>query len=317
MIPKLGTVFMPTVSRDEFLRARSLKRQAEEGSSSSSSRLEWASLEGLWQSVFELVPFCELPGLARVCKRFYQLVWAMHRSRALSCSSSSSCGLSWRRPASIFELPAKELESLAVYHDQTRGSAAAGARSQGSARLPLVCESGLLVEVCRLSGVRLDRGQPLLSLRGLLGRCVLLLNQGGYMAIARYEGQRCVQHTSVHRYLVRKKAGGRQITRDKAGSGHRKSIGAQIRRDQEKHFREAVRQRLLDWGSLGLIEAAVPLFIAAPGPINREYLFFEGSPLHQVELVHNVPFSTNKPCFTEIEKCHAHLTQVKFLKPFE
>src|SRR3989338_10920000 len=107
MIPKLGTVFMPTVSQDEFLRARLLKRQAEEGSSSSSSSsswLEWASLEGLWQSVFELVPFCELPDLARVCKRFYQLVWAMHRSRALSCSSSSSCGLSWRRPASIFEL---------------------------------------------------------------------------------------------------------------------------------------------------------------------------------------------------------------------
>lgn len=65
-------------------------------------------------------------------------------------------------------------------------------------------------------------------------RIGVILCFGGYFSMALYEKNRCIIHKSDHKYVCRKKAGGRQLAKDKSTGGTISSMGADIRRHQEK-----------------------------------------------------------------------------------
>jgi hypothetical protein len=301
-------VVFPRMTREEFLR----EREHQQLHRAACASFSWAGLPPpLWLHVLSLLSLVDLRQLSQTSRSFYHLVQA-------ECARRSSLSLTTRLPPrtcrTIFELPVDHLLASGHWYDPAQTTIGRPATAPADV-LHLLLDTGLQIEVPRLPGLRLPAEQPLRAFRELFQESVLLLNQGGYLAIARYSGARCLKHTSIHRYVVRKKAGGRQVTRDKAGSGHRCSIGAQIRRDQEGHFRMELRKLLLEWQATGLLDPSVTLFLAAPGPINRAYLFFEDSPLLHLPHCFHFPFTTNKPNWTELQRCFAKLTAIRLRLP--
>lgn len=65
-------------------------------------------------------------------------------------------------------------------------------------------------------------------------RVGIILCFGGSFSFGIFEGGRCVLHKSDKKYVCRKKAGERQLNKDKNAGSSIQSMGSQIRRDQEK-----------------------------------------------------------------------------------
>ena len=64
-----------------------------------------------------------------------------------------------------------------------------------------------------------------------LQKITILLVHGGYFAVGVFDKNKCIFHKSDHKYVVRKKAGGRQISKDSNSGSQIQSMGSQIRRD--------------------------------------------------------------------------------------
>lgn len=67
-----------------------------------------------------------------------------------------------------------------------------------------------------------------------LKRIAIILCFGGSFSIGIFQGEKCLMHKSDKKYVCRKKAGQRQLNRDKQAGSNIKSMGSQIRRDQQK-----------------------------------------------------------------------------------
>ena len=65
-------------------------------------------------------------------------------------------------------------------------------------------------------------------------RYAIILCFGGSFSLGIYEKSKCIIHQSDKKYVCRKKAGERQFNKDKQSGSNIKSMGSQIRRDQEK-----------------------------------------------------------------------------------
>lgn len=295
-----STIIVPTMSRAEVLRRREERAAAAAAAQSSQDRCDWAALpECVLVRVLRLLPLSTLAAAGQVCRRWRAASLAVLAPPVDGCATAG-------KAMSVFQAPRGLLDLAGTAYDNGGG--------QTSFALRLLLEDGTRVELCRLGRAMLSSAAPLRRYVEMFARCVLLLNAGGYFAAARFEAQRCVKHTSFHAYVCRKKCGGRQSTRDNSGSGQRRSIGAQIRRSQEEHFRGKVRAAVADWAALGLFDDAT-LWIAAPGPVNRADLFFPDSPLHAHAAVAAVPFPTVRPSYTEIRRVHSQLTQLKIVSP--
>lgn len=83
-----------------------------------------------------------------------------------------------------------------------------------------------------------------------------------------------IEHKSDHKYVVRKKAGVRQVIKDK--SKNIKSIGAQMRRANEKKHQENI-ELILKLNEDNLIKSDC-IFISAPG-FNKGILIGDNKPL--------------------------------------
>lgn len=99
----------------------------------------------------------------------------------------------------------------------------------------------------------------------------VILCHGGYFAGGIWKNGTCTIHKTFHRYVVRKKQGKRQVSQDKSKKA--RSVGSEIRRLNEIHFKEKLIQVMNEWKSD--LDSCNIILLSAPGPINRSYLFGE------------------------------------------
>jgi hypothetical protein len=146
---------------------------------------------------------------------------------------------------------------------------------------------------------------------------VVLMCHGGYFAGAVFVNGVPTLHKAFHRYVVRKKQGGKQSKHDKTG-GSMSSMGGQIRRHHELKWKATVRDIVLTWKPQ-IDQASLILFVA-PGPENRAILtdFQEAPPsalsinmgpaalISPISLkdprVRSAPLTTHRPTFGEVKR---------------
>lgn len=63
-------------------------------------------------------------------------------------------------------------------------------------------------------------------------KIAVILCFGGSFSFGIFEDGKCILHKSDKKYVCRKKAGERQLNKDKASGSNIQSMGSQIRRDQ-------------------------------------------------------------------------------------
>ena len=135
----------------------------------------------------------------------------------------------------------------------------------------------------------------------------MILCCGGYFSMAVFVNGKCTLHHSDHKYVCRKKAGQRQISRDKS-TGCQGSIGSQIRRDQENHHQENVKQILTD--NFAELESSDVVFLQAPG-MNKLFLVQDVEPLGKVKYkLRSLCISSKKAKYTEIERIYKAISKV-------
>ena len=124
----------------------------------------------------------------------------------------------------------------------------------------------------------------------------IILCGGGYFSYALYLRDKELDHKSDHKYVVRKKAGVRQVVKDKGKKII--SVGAQIRRANEKKHQENIEMILrLNEND---IEKCDCIFIQAPG-FNKGILIGENKPLNKYKKkLFNLPFNLPKANYTNI-----------------
>ncbi|KAI9152542.1 hypothetical protein H9P43_009334 [Blastocladiella emersonii ATCC 22665] len=140
-------------------------------------------------------------------------------------------------------------------------------------------------------------------------RAVYLMLGGGSFSGAVFDRDRCVEHTSVHRYTTRRKQGGSQSAQD--GKAHAKSAGAQLRRYNEAALARDVWDVLEKWQ--GFLDNATVVYVVAPGVANRRTLLQhpEGKGIGKNDpRIRSIPFTTRKPNHTEVLRIHKRLTGI-------
>lgn len=142
-------------------------------------------------------------------------------------------------------------------------------------------------------------------------RVGIILCFGGSFSFGIFEGDRCVLHRSDKKYVCRKKAGERQFNRDKQSGSSIKSMGSQIRRDQEKrhviNVGEILREHHADLAECELI------FLQAPG-LNRLFVINENENLDGLQdRLRSVCVTARKANFTEVEALYEAISQVNLV----
>ncbi|KAI9224398.1 hypothetical protein BC828DRAFT_402291 [Blastocladiella britannica] len=140
-------------------------------------------------------------------------------------------------------------------------------------------------------------------------KVVYLMLGGGHFSGAVFAGEKCVVHTSVHRYTTRRKQGGSQSAQD--GVRHAKSAGAQLRRYNEAALAKDVWDTMAAWQAH--LDAATIVYVVAPGVGNRRTLLGhpEGKGVAKDDTrVRGVPFTTRRAGFQEITRIHRRMISV-------
>ncbi len=131
----------------------------------------------------------------------------------------------------------------------------------------------------------------------------IFLFQGGDFTFALYEDFKELTHGSEHKYVIRAKGGGKQSTKDKTKSI--KSVGSQIRRENEKilleNIEELIKQKSADIASCGVV------FVYAPGlNMNTMVKFFENAGVDK-SLIRSIGFNSGKAKYMELQKIFKRL----------
>lgn len=135
-----------------------------------------------------------------------------------------------------------------------------------------------------------------------------VLCEGGNFSIGVFDHQKEVTHKSDHKYVIRKKQGKRQLTKDKGKSIS--SMGSQIRRANEVKHQENIESILEE--SQKWITASDYVFIHAPGE-NTNILFEEGKMLFDYKPKQNFKglcLTAKKANYTEIKKIREEILKV-------
>ena len=136
----------------------------------------------------------------------------------------------------------------------------------------------------------------------------IILCGGGYFSYGLFLKDKEIEHKSDHKYVVRKKAGVRQVIKDKGKKII--SMGAQIRRANEKKHQENIEMILkLNEDDL---EKCDCIFIQAPG-FNKGILLGNNKPLSKYKKkLFNLPFNLPKANYTSVCNAFKRLTSVYF-----
>jgi len=141
-----------------------------------------------------------------------------------------------------------------------------------------------------------------------LKKITVLLCQGGYFSLGIFDKKKSLFHKSDHKYVVRKKAGKRQITRDSNSGSNIQSMGSQIRRDQEKKHAENIKKILTE--SYKQIKDSDLILYHAPG-YNRYLILDVGSPLYNLkDKFRSICLTPKKANYTEVERIYEYLTKL-------
>ena len=136
----------------------------------------------------------------------------------------------------------------------------------------------------------------------------IILCGGGYFSYALFLKDKEIEHKSDHKYVVRKKAGVRQVIKDKGKKVI--SMGAQIRRANEKKHQENIEMILkLNEDDLNKCDC---IFIQAPG-FNKGILIGNNKPLSKYKKkLYNLPFNLPKANYTNVIVAFKRLTSSYF-----
>eukprot|EP01063_Lacrimia_lanifica_P000701 TRINITY_DN10364_c0_g2_i1.p1 TRINITY_DN10364_c0_g2~~TRINITY_DN10364_c0_g2_i1.p1 ORF type:complete len:601 (+),score=215.78 TRINITY_DN10364_c0_g2_i1:1064-2866(+) len=155
-------------------------------------------------------------------------------------------------------------------------------------------------------------------LRPLLDGCVVVfMSVGGSFAGGVFMAGDCVVHTTFHRYICRKKQGGRQSNHE----GRSDTVGSQMRARHEVRFKELLAQVLHTWKTP--LSHAAAIFLHAPGAVNRQPFFAppalpascKGAPFVMSKKdprILPVPLSTHKPSFAEVKRVYEAMTECQY-----
>lgn len=137
----------------------------------------------------------------------------------------------------------------------------------------------------------------------------IILCEGGYFAYGCFLKDQLIDHKSDHKYVVRKKAGQRQIVKDKSKK-IKSSIGAQIRRANEKKHQENI-EYILKVNEDNLLKSDV-IFIQAPG-VNKSILIGDDKSLSSYKKkILNIPYNLPRANFSNIMYVYKRITNVYF-----
>ncbi len=136
----------------------------------------------------------------------------------------------------------------------------------------------------------------------------IILCGGGYFSYGLFLKDKEIEHKSDHKYVVRKKAGVRQVIKDKGKNII--SMGAQIRRANEKKHQENIEMILkLNEDDLNKCDC---IFIQAPG-FNKGILIGNNKPLSKYKKkLFNLPFNLPKANYTNVIDAFKRLTSSYF-----
>lgn len=133
--------------------------------------------------------------------------------------------------------------------------------------------------------------------------CIILCS-GGYFSYALFLKDKMIEHKSDHKYVVRKKAGKRQIVKDK--SKNISSMGAQLRRANEIKHKENI-ELVLKFNQ-EYLDKCDCIFIQAPG-VNKNIFIGENKPLDNYKnKLFNLSFNLPKANFTNLCLAYKLLT---------
>eukprot|EP01125_Pyxidicula_operculata_P004932 TRINITY_DN1823_c0_g1_i2.p1 TRINITY_DN1823_c0_g1~~TRINITY_DN1823_c0_g1_i2.p1 ORF type:complete len:635 (-),score=213.91 TRINITY_DN1823_c0_g1_i2:466-2370(-) len=142
----------------------------------------------------------------------------------------------------------------------------------------------------------------------------VFMSSGGHFAGGIFDGAKCIKHKTFHRYIVRKKQGGLQSTKDnQSATSQPKSAGASIRRHNEKRFREDITNTLTDWKSD--LDTTDLIFVFTPS--QNWYYFVLDSQSNPSGFdkddrrIRNVPFTVGRPTLVEVKRIHHLLSTVE------
>lgn len=194
------------------------------------------------------------------------------------------------------------------------------ARNKPKISFRLNDQSALVMFRCILHGKRdiPESQQDLLtmvkSIKSEDGWCIILI-AAGHFAAAIFKGEQVLAHKTFHRYVVRAKRGTVQSQHDSKG-GHAQSAGAGIRRSQEAHFREDIRQLIgVEWREE--LDKCKCIFLRVP-KYNRNILVSNGKDKDNKttfnssdKRLRHIPFMTFRPTFNEIKRTHTLLSKVE------
>ncbi|KAK9844846.1 hypothetical protein WJX74_007581 [Apatococcus lobatus] len=122
-------------------------------------------------------------------------------------------------------------------------------------------------------------------------------SQGGKHEMQPFE---VVAHKTLHRYVVRAKAGGRQSAKDAGGKAIH-SAGSALRRANEAALERDIQETLNGWKAH--LSAASFILIHAPSA-NAAALFAGATPplSRSDPRVRGIPFATRRPTFSEVKR---------------
>ncbi|VFQ94634.1 unnamed protein product [Cuscuta campestris] len=139
---------------------------------------------------------------------------------------------------------------------------------------------------------------------------IVLLARGGHFAGCVFDGSSVLAHKTFHRYVIRAKAGKKQLSKDASGKiAH--SAGASLRRHNELALKKEIQELLTSWKPYFTMSSCV--FVHAPSD-NRQ-LFFDGNIPYfacQHNAIRSVPLTVRRPTFKEARRIYNLLTQITF-----
>jgi hypothetical protein len=159
----------------------------------------------------------------------------------------------------------------------------------------------------QMNKINIDEYYPLKFISNINYWSIILCG-GGYFSYGLFLKDKEIEHKSDHKYVVRKKAGVRQVIKDKGKKII--SMGAQIRRANEKKHQENIEMILkLNEDDL---EKCDCIFIQAPG-FNKGILIGNNKPLSKYKKkLFNLPFNLPKANYTSVCLAFKRLTSAYF-----
>lgn len=134
----------------------------------------------------------------------------------------------------------------------------------------------------------------------------IILCQGGYFSCGFFLKDKLMEHKSDHKYVVRKKAGKRQIVKDNSKAS-KNSVGAQLRREGEKKHQENIE--LILKVNEAYLQKADCIFLFAPG-LNKKILVGsnEKTLFSFRAKILNVPFNVSRANYSHMIEIYDKLT---------